>query len=153
MSGLVGVTRRDATIDRITKHRLIKLFPGGPNPLDAGLQPLPNVNGQLTFKIENLTSGFIWEFEAAGGMGHFPVDPADNWGINLLQLSPSTLVVVKNGENDYTITTPAADGGGRDYHFVFSPYKSVPAEMELSGGAPLGADDVQVTIFFFRVRP
>ena len=150
MASVPAITRIDHSITRIQKIRLNKLFASATNPLNATFQDLPNTNGQLTFKIENLMSGFCWEFEAEGGMGHFTNDPANDWYINLRDLFPSTLTVVQNIKNDYSITTPAPDS--RTYRFVFNPFASIPSKMKLAAGADLDDDDLKVTITYFRVK-
>jgi len=153
MSGIAAVTRIYQSAPRIIKHKLPITFPGsGANPLDTALQTLPNANGQLTIVMVNTTSGFRWEFEVEGGMGQFASDNANNWSVNLRSFDPTTVTVVVNADNDYTFTTPAADGGGRSYRFLFSPYLSVAPQIQRTAGANIGTDNVTITITYYRVK-
>lgn len=134
----------------LDKIQHLKVLTGA--SLDGGAVSIPNANGQLKIRFENLTSGFMCEFFCEGGLGGQSPDVRNNWYVTDRDIYPSTTTVTKNGDNDYTITTPAGTDN-RSYQFVFNQYKNVAPTMQRTAGSNLAGSNIQVTVTQWRYKP
>ena len=122
---MAGITASYNVVPRIRNLISDKIIvnPGGGNPVDLGQVQLPNVRGQLTFVVTDLTTNFFWSVEIQGGYGSFPGDSTQNFYGNPISAVNCSIIALQN--NRLQVTTPAADSGGRVYVLQFFPVQSV----------------------------
>ena len=134
----VGGIQSLSTIRTNVKSQLVP-FGVGPSPLEVGAGvSVTHARGFITFRVEDLTTNYIWSFQTEG-------NPA-----NALQLATfnhtlftanqiGTASITQAG-NVMTVTTPAADSGGRTYTVTFNPVGAQPTLVLKTGGAAIAGD-------------
>jgi len=142
MAGLVGYYTSVPRLKKLNSRANIQAVLGL-NPINSGPVKLPNVRGQLTFNVTSVDSGYSFSLEIVGGWGETQDAYTQNFyfvtGTEVGCTVTSTIV------NTIEVVTPAGDGGGRTYQFVFYPYTSTQYTVEKTAGADL-TDDFLVDI-------
>ncbi len=143
MAGLIGVY---STIPRVRNQitNFIISPSGGSNPIDAGPVTLPNIRGNLIFKVTSGDNGFTSELSVLGGFGEFQCDPTQNF---VFQVGTNVNCTVNTlQKNRIEITTPVGDAGGRRYILQFFPFRASPANITQTSVNFIGNFPVTVNI-------
>ena len=135
---------------------------GGINPLDANT-PLPFIRilGQQFIIATNMTTGFSWAIEVAGGYNSITggyLTAYDSSANYVVTGEPLNCTIVPDYTpptnplmlNNYTVTTNAPDS--KTYYIQFSPLATVAPLITLESPGALGADNLVVKVIYYRFR-
>lgn len=133
--GLSGVYGNFNIVPPMKSIISIKTFTtiAGINPIEVTAQQLPNVRGYVHMDVIDNTTNFVWSIDFQGGFGPTLDCYTQNFYVNTASIMNCTVVQV--AINQFTITTPATDSGGRTYTLQFYPYASVPYTLFKTAGA------------------
>lgn len=108
-------------------------FGAGPNPVELGPVSLRNVRGNVTVRVTDPNTNFVWAFIVNGGYGEFQLSPTRNWTVLTRTLENCSLTPITT--NVFQFNTDAPDN--RTYVFTFSPNLAFGPTIEKTGGAAL----------------
>ena len=147
-AGIVGKWIINPQFQQITRIVLFESV-AGINPLDGGVvTSLDNIRGKVTVigKVSGEQTHF--SFVVSGGQ-NYASEAKSSIPFRYAGF-PEFCDVVSGfdiADNAAVFTVrPEVTSGGREYEFRFYPFASLGASIRLSGGAPLGANDLTITL-------
>ena len=130
---MAAVLSMSALTPLVIPRRLKNTLDGA--TVEAGPTPYNMARGYLTLYVKDNSTGYTFSFDIQGG--YTPVLTMTNSNFYILQDTAFGCTVQFDSTNNYTVTTPLADSGGRTYTFVFYNYYSLKPTIQKSTGTTL----------------
>lgn len=114
----------------------------GVNPADLAPVNIPNIRGQIDISIISTDNNYTSTFAVVGGFGEFRDQYTQNF--YFIENTNSGCTIINTSLNNFLITTPIGDAGGRTYALKFIPYQSFPPSIQQTSLNVLGAANLIV---------
>lgn len=146
MAGIVGVYNQIPRMRNLVSNKIIKPESGS-NPVDLGEVSIPNIRGQVRFRIkaDDDPQNIFCEFSVTGGFGEYPQAWSQNWRLEELSLVNCSARTLQ--ENRFEITSEVSSFGGIDRRYVleFKSSQSFGPTIQQISPSTLGSNSLTVT--------